>query len=260
MMPAITVSPNEILHFVVILLRVSGIVIFAPFFGSPSIPYQVRIAFALVTSLLMTHLVPLNFVSDGIGLTGITLIFIGEIISGMILGLAAQLVFAGIQYAGQLISLQVGFSLIKLIDPQTNVESSVFSFIHNYIGLLIFLLLNGHHWFLRAVHESFQFMPVGGIQIQSALVDHFVNLSSQIFVIGVRIAGPIIVVTIITDIVIGIIGRAAPQLHILILGLPLKLLVGFSCMSFSLYFIPQYLENLFSSLYKTIFSLAHTMS
>lgn len=259
-MPAITITPNEIFHFVIILLRVSGIVIFAPFFGSPSIPYQVRITFALLTSLLLTHLLPLNFVADGLRLTDITLIFIGEIIAGMILGLAANLVFAGIQYAGQLISFQMGFSLIKLIDPQTNVESPVFSFIHNYIGILFFLLLNGHHWFLRAITESFQFMPVGGIQIQASLVEHFVNLSSQIFVIGLRIAGPIIVVTIIADIVIGIIGRAAPQLHILILGLPLKLLVGFSCLSFSLYFIPNYLGNVFSSLYKTIFSLVHTMS
>jgi flagellar biosynthesis protein FliR len=259
-MPAINISPNEILHFVIILLRVSGIVIFAPFFGSPSIPYQVRIAFALVTSLLMTHLMPLTFVPEDLGLTGITMVFIGEIISGMILGLAAHLVFSGIQYAGQLISFQVGFSLIKLIDPQTNVESPVFSFLHNYIALLFFLLLNGHHWFLRAVHESFYYMPVGGMQIQDSLVEHFVNLSSQIFVIGLRIAGPVIVVTIITDIVIGIIGRAAPQLHILILGLPLKLLVGFSCLSFSLYFIPHYLESLFSSLYKTLFSLAQSMS
>jgi len=177
----------------------------------------------------------------------------------MILGLAANLVFAGIQYAGQLISFQVGFSLIQLIDPQTNVESPVFSFFHNYIGLLFFLLLNGHHWFLRAVNASFSFMPVGGIQIQPSLVEHFVNLSAQIFVIGLRIAGPVLVVTIITDIVLGIIGRAAPQLHILILGLPVKLLVGFSCLSFSFYFIPEYLENVFSSLYKTIFSLVHTM-
>ena len=259
-MPVITIPPDEIIHFVIILLRVSGIVIFAPFFGSPSIPYQVRIAFALVTSLLMTHLLPLNFISNGLGLADLTLIFIGETISGMILGLAANLVFAGLQYAGQLISFQLGFSLINLIDPQTNVESPVFSFIHNYIGLLLFLLLNGHHWFLRAVNESFQFMPVGGIQIQPSLVEHFISLSSQIFAIGLRIAGPVIVVTIITDIVIGIIGRAAPQLHILILGLPLKLLVGFSCLSFSLYFIPNYMKNVFASLFKTIFSLVHTMS
>ncbi len=259
-MPAIIFSSTEILRFVIVLLRISGIVVFAPFFGSPSIPYQVRVAFALVTSLLLTHLLPIDFVPAGLGLTDITLIFIGEIVSGLILGLAANLVFAGMQYAGQLISLQMGFSLIKLIDPQTNVESSVFSFIHNYIGILFFLLLNGHHWFLKAVSESFHIMPVGGIQVHASLVEHIVNLSSQMFVIGLRIAGPVIVVTIITDIVVGIIGRSAPQLHILILGLPLKLLVGFSCLCISMYFIPRYLESVFSSLYKTIFTLVHTMS
>jgi flagellar biosynthetic protein FliR len=259
-MPAILFSPTEIFHFVIVLLRVSGIVIFAPFFGSASIPYQVRIAFALVTSFLLAPSLPLSAVSTDFGFTDITLIFLSEIMSGIILGLAANLVFAGIQYAGQIISFQLGFSLINLIDPQTNVESPVFSFILNYIGLLLFLLLNGHHWFLKAVYESFQFMPVGGIQLQESMVEYLVHLSSQIFVVGLRLAGPIVAVTIIIDIVIGIIGRAAPQIHILIVGLPLKLLVGFSCLSISLYFIPRYLESVFSSLYKTLFSLVHTMS
>jgi len=259
-MPAIIFSPTEILHFLIVLLRISGIVIFAPFFGSPSIPYQVRIAFALVTSFLLAPSLPINIATAGTGLSDITLIVVGEFMSGMILGLAANLVFAGIQYAGQLISFQMGFSLIKLIDPQTNVESTVFSFIHNFIALLLFLLINGHHWFLQAVAESFQFMSVGGMNIQGPLVELIVHLSSQVFVIGLKIAAPILVVTIVTDIVIGIIGRAAPQIHILILGLPLKLLVGFSCLSFSLYFIPSYLETVFTSLYDTLFLLVRTMS
>lgn len=259
-MPAVIFSPTEILHFVIILLRVSGIIIFVPFFGSPSIPYQVRIAFALVTSLLLVPSISLNVDAGVYGLTDIVLVILGEIMAGIILGLAAKLVFAGIQFAGQLISFQMGFSLIKLIDPQTNVESSVFSFIHNYIGLLFFLLLNGHHWFLKAIYESFECMPVGGIHLQGALVESMIHLSSQIFVIGLRIAGPVIVVTIIADLVIGIIGRSAPQIHVLIVGLPLKLLVGFSCLSISMYFIPHYLETVFASLYKTIFSLVHTMS
>lgn len=259
-MPAILFSPTEILHFLIVLLRISGIVIFAPFFGSPSIPYQVRIAFVLATSFLLAPSLPINVDSVGIGLSDITLIIVGEIMSGIILGLAASLVFAGIQYAGQLISFQMGFSLIKLIDPQTNVESTVFSFIHNYIAILLFLLMNGHHWFLQAVAESFQFMAVGGMHIHGPLVEYMVALSSQIFIIGLKIAAPVLVVTIITDFVIGIIGRAAPQLHILILGLPLKLLVGFSCLSFSLYFIPGYLETVFTSLHKTLFSLVNTMS
>ncbi|MBN2241200.1 MAG: flagellar biosynthetic protein FliR [Acidobacteria bacterium] len=259
-MPAIAITQTEILQFVAVLLRVSGVVVFAPFFGSSSFPYQVRIAFALVTSFLLARLPPHNFVPDGLGLTGAALIIAGEIVSGLILGLAANLVFAGIQYAGQLISLQMGFSLINLIDPQTNVESPVFSFIHNYIALLFFVLLDGHHWFLKAVSESFHTMPLGGIRIEAPLVEYVVRLSSQIFVIGLQIAGPVIVVTIITDIVVGIIGRAAPQLHILILGLPLKILVGFGCLSISLYFIPRYLETLFASMYEAVFLLIRGLS
>jgi flagellar biosynthetic protein FliR len=258
-MPFLSFSTDEILRFLIVLFRVSGIVVFAPFFGSASIPYQIRIAFTLITSIVLVPALPMDAVPAGFGLADLTLVIVGEVMLGMVLGLAANLVFAGIQYAGQMISLQMGFSLIKLIDPQTDVEAPVFSFIHNYIGLLLFLLLNGHHWFLLAVNESFHILPAGGFHLNASLTDAIVRISAQIFVIGLRIAGPVVAVTIVADIVIGIIGRVAPQIHILIVGLPLKLLVGFSCLCVSFYFIPQYLETVFSSLYRDLFSLVRTM-
>ena len=100
---------------------------------------------------------------------------------------------------------------------------------------------------------------MGGIQISGPFIEHLVRLSADILVIGVRIAGPILAVTIITDVVIGVLGRAAPQIHLLIVGMPLKLLVGFGCLSFSFYFLPRYLETIYSSLYRTLFSLLHAM-
>ena len=96
--------------------------------------------------------------------------------------------------------------------------------------------------------------------MHGSILAWILELSAQILVIGLRIAGPVIVVTVIADIVLGIMGRAAPQIQIIIVGMPFKILVGFGCLSFSFYFLPRYLEGIYSSLYKTLFSLVHAMS
>lgn len=258
-MAPIYFSTTEIVAFMIVLLRLSGIMMFAPFFSNYSVPMMIRALFALVTAFVLAPSLPIRSVPTELGLSSIVGVATGEILSGILLGLAAACIFAGFQFAGQVISLQLGFSLINQIDPQTNVEAPVFSFIQNYIGLLFFLLINGHHWFLLAINESFGALPVGGLQIQGPVIQWLVYLSSQIFVIGLRIAGPILIVSIIADVVMGIIGRAAPQIHILIVSMPLKILVGFGCLSFSFYFLPRYLESVYSMLFKTLFSLVRVM-
>ncbi len=254
------ISTAEIIRFVIVLLRISGIMLFAPFFGNQSVPLQIRAAFVLVTAYVLAPSLPISAIPEGIGLGGITGLAAGEILSGILLGFAASCVFAGMQFAGQVISFQLGFSLINQFDPQTSVQAPVFSFLHNYVGLLFFLLINGHHWFLLAISESFGPLPIGGFRIQGSFLQWMIELSAQVFVIGLRIAGPVILVTIIVDIVLGIIGRAAPQIQIIIVGMPLKILVGLGCLSFSFYFLPRYLSSIYSSLHKTLFSLVQAMS
>jgi flagellar biosynthetic protein FliR len=258
-MAPILISTAEIIRFGIVLVRLSGIMIFAPFFSNQSIPVQIRVVFTLVATLVLAPALPLQVLPAGLDLATVTTVFINEILVGAILGIAASFIFAGFQFAGQIISFQLGFSLINVIDPQTQVEAPVFSFIYNYVGLLFFLLINGHHWFLLAISESFRFLPVGGIHLQAPLLAYIIRLSAQVLVIGIRVAGPVIAVTVITDIVMGVIGRAAPHIYIIIVGMPLKILVGFGCLSFSFYFLPRFLEDLYSSLFKTLFALVQGM-
>jgi flagellar biosynthesis protein FliR len=259
-MTSISFPIEDIYRFAVVFVRMTGIMLFAPFFGSQSIPIQSRIVFALVLTLVMTPALPLNSIPAHLDMSAIPPLFFSEILFGVIMGLAASFVFAGIQFAGQVISFQLGFSVINLIDPQSNVESPVFSFLQNYIGLLFFLMMNGHHWFLQAVDESFRFLPIGGLHINGPLAQMMLRLSADILTIGLRIAGPVLAVTIITDIVMAVIGRAAPQISIFIVAMPLKLLVGFASLSFSFYFVPYFLESIYGSLAKTLLSLVHSMT
>jgi flagellar biosynthesis protein FliR len=250
---------KEVLRFGIVLFRVSGVFLFAPLFGSRSIPMQFKAVLALLTTAALLPTVPLEAVPDEFGLGSLFLCAVGQLMIGMVLGMAASFVFAGLQLAGQLISFQLGFAIINLIDPQSDVEMTVFSFLENFLGLLFFLLINGHHWFFLAISESYRSLPVQGVTLQGPLVGEMVRLSSGMLVAAVQIAGPVIAVTALMDIVLGIIGRVAPQIHILIVGMPLKTLIGFGCLSFSFYFLPQWLARSFIELQRTLFNLAHAL-
>jgi flagellar biosynthetic protein FliR len=249
----------EVIRFGIVLLRTAGIMVFAPLFSSSTIPFQIRILFALVSAFVLAPCLSLSDIPVDFGLPSLLGFAAGELMFGLVLGLTSYFVFAGLQLAGQIMSFQLGFSIINVIDPQTQVETSVISFLENFIGIAFFLLINGHHWFFKAVSESFGYLPVTGLRLQGPAVEGFLHLSADILISGIQIAAPVIAVTVITDVVLGIITRVAPQIHIMVVGMPLKTLVGFTCMSFSFYFLPQVLGQRFMNLYKEMFALLHRL-
>jgi flagellar biosynthetic protein FliR len=253
-------SLKEVVRFGIVLMRIGGIMAFAPLFNSPSIPTQCKVIIVLVSTMALVPSVPLALIPDDFGLATILLCAVSQVLFGMVLGLVASFIFAGLQFAGQIVSFQLGFALVNLIDPMSDVEMPVFSFLLDYLGLIFLLLLGGHHWFFLAVSDSFNYLPITGITLKGPIVHEIIRLSSQILVSGVQIAGPIIAVTVIADVVLGIIGRAAPQINILIVGMPVKTLVGFMCLSFSFYFLPHLLGKLFMQLYQDLFALMRGMA
>ncbi len=232
---------------------------FAPFFSSGAVNYQVRIALTLTATLAMAPSVSLGPLSTELNAGTLLGLVMGEVAFGMMLGLVASFIFAGLQFAGQVVAFQLGFSLANLIDPQSEVETSVVSFLYYYVGILLFLLINGHHWFFLAVSDSFNFLPVQGVNLHAAVINDLIRLSSRMFLSGMQIAAPVLAVTVLTDIVMGILGRAAPQIQVLMVSLPLKSLVGFAALSISFYFLPQLLDKYYLQLHHDLFALLHRM-
>jgi len=245
----------EVMRFVIVLTRLSGIMLTAPFYTGGYMPLHIRVVFTLFATLALTPSLPLGNIPAEIGLGSVVVILMFEILFGLVIGFTALCIFAGLQLGGQIIAFNIGFAMINLIDPQTQVNMPIFSFILNYVGLLLFLLINGHHFFLLAVYESFTTLPVGGFVLDGPLVNQIIGFTASVFSIGIKIAGPIIVVIIVVDVIVGLIGRTAPQIHVLVVGMPLKIVVGFAVLSVSLYFMPRYLESLFLSLSRTIHAL-----
>jgi flagellar biosynthetic protein FliR len=258
-MLSISISPAQVMSFAVVLFRVAGIMVFAPFYSGSTFPAQAKVILPLIVALTLAPVVPQAQLPSEYGLLQVTTIVLGEALIGMVLGLVASFIFGGLQLAGQIMGFQLGFSIINVMDPQTSVEMSVISILNNFIGLALFLLINGHQWFFLAVSESLSYLPVGGVRLNGSLVQEVLKLSSRIFVSGLRIAAPVVAVTIVSDIVVGLVGRAAPQINILIVGMPVKTLVGLAALSIAFYFLPAFLGTSFLQLSHDLMDLVHGM-
>ncbi len=258
-MMATSFSMAQIMSFAVVLFRVAGIMVFAPFYNATSFPPQIKVIVPLVVALTLAPMVPQAELPVELGFSQGVLAMLGEVLVGMVLGLTASFIFGALQLAGQIVGFQLGYSLVNVIDPQSMVETSVISILNNLVGIMLFLLINGHHWFFQAVSESLTYLPVGGIHLRGPLVQEVMKLSGQVFTSGLRIAGPVVAVTAMADVVVGMIGRAAPQINILIVGMPIKTLVGLAALSVAFYFLPAFLGESFAQLSRDMIGIVHSM-
>jgi flagellar biosynthetic protein FliR len=150
-----------------------------------------------------------------------------ETMIGLSLGLTLRFVFEGMQLAGQILGFQLGFSLVNIIDPQTQVDTPLLSIFTQLITMLMFLQLEIHHWLLRGLASSFEYLPMGTGILPNAIPE-MVQAAGGIFVIAVQISAPIIVATFLADIAVGFLAKASPQLPVLFLAIPAKSLVGYA--------------------------------
>jgi len=220
--PQITSEQLEI--YIFILLRVSAMVITIPIFGNRVVPVRIKGGLSLMIAFLLFpfikfHLPSLGFLSLISGM-------LGEVIIGIIIGLAGKLVFAGVQIAGQLIGFQMGFAIVNVFDPITSEQVSVIAQFQYLIAILIFLAVDGHHVFLYSIAESYRIIPPLDFHFSAELMQSIVEISKDIFIIAVKIGAPIITALLMTSIGFGLIARTVPQINILIVGFPLKIAIG----------------------------------
>ena len=273
-MPNLGITPEQFRLILLVFFRVGGILIFAPFFNYKTIPVQLKIALTLIISVIVFPIVSGMSTDTGSSLLlnpwfkpqvssldifVIALSVLRELAIGMVLGFASQMVFAGVKLAGEIISVQMGFSMANVFDPQSGQQNTIIAELNNFLALLIFLSLNGHHWFLSATTQSFLSVPLSGIKYSAPLAQQIFLLFGDIFVISLKISAPILTVLLISNVVLGIIGRVVPQFNILMMSFPIKITVGLFMLWGSTGTIAYVLKHLFSQLEHDIGMLISNM-
>jgi flagellar biosynthetic protein FliR len=236
-------------------VRLTGIMLFAPFFSSPAITARVKAVLVVVlTALLYPMLadkIPPMTVSQW------PLMVFSELLIGVAMGVATNIVFDGVQMAGQVLSVQMGYSLVSILDPQTLAESTVVATFHQTIALLIFLRLNVHFWILRALARSFDYLPPASGHFGAAFTTASLKAGAAVFTIGVQIAAPVLSATLFADVALGLLGKASPQLPLMLLGPAVKSVLGLLILISALKYWPNLFQTLFLRSMGTVDLLLH---
>jgi len=226
-------------------LRVSSLFVSAPFLSSASIPTPVKAALVTAITFVLYPVCRPGAVEPGtVGWVGIVS---GEIVIGLLLGLAVQLVVEGAQVAGQLLGVQAGYSLVTLLDPQTQADLPVLSTFNQLLAVLIFLQLDVHHWLLRGLAASFAYLPPGAGLAKLTTGATLLQAAGGIWLAGVQLAAPVLVATLLVDITLGFVSKASPQMPVLFVGLSFKTLLSLLVFGGTLVFWPKSLERQFAA-------------
>lgn len=232
-------DPNVILSFLLTFMRVSLVVFLLPVFGVEGLPAQWKAAFCLVFTMAVWPMVSLSGADMPKHPFDIALMMLGEMVLGLTLGLAIRFFFAGIQSGGELVAMQMGFSMITFADPMSGGQTGVIAHFLYMVSTLIFLSLDGHLYLLRGFVETFEYIPAGGLFISDVLVRQILNLATMLFTLAVKVIAPVMAALFLVELGLALMSRAAPQIHIMEVGFPLKIAVGFFFVSMLFFMLSE---------------------
>jgi flagellar biosynthetic protein FliR len=227
-----------------IALRVGGVMSFAPFLGGTGVPVRIKAVFTLVFTALLYPICPVP--AAALTPTGWSHVVLGETALGLAMGLCLQFIFETAEMAGQVVGFQFAFSLVNVIDPNTNVETPVMSIFHQLFALLFFLQLNVHHWMLRGIVKSFDYVPVGSVVISTAMMKELLHSAGAMWLVGVQIATPVLFATVLLDLTVGFLTKASPQLPAMLFSIPMKSFVGYAVLGIGIGLWPGIFEKQFT--------------
>jgi len=244
---------NHAAVFLLLLTRVSGIFMLAPFFGSLNIPVYIRAGAALAISVVLFPVVDQSALIKAPATVAVyALAVLTELFVGWLIGFVAYISFSAIHMAGKIMDMQVGFSIVNVMDPTSGQQIPLIgSFLYN-LGLIIFLVTNGHHMIIAALFESFRVVPLLGMTANPDLTMLIANFTAGIFSTGMKIAMPVTFAILLTNVALGVLARTMPQLNIFVVGVPMQIIVGLFVLSILVPFYIIFLDVLFNEMYGNI--------
>lgn len=209
-----------------IFLRISSALIASPVYGNRAIPVVVKLFLALLVSYLVFLTIDRTALYNQPSGWMLFVLSVKEVITGLIIGFLLQIVFWGVSYAGTLIGFDLGLNMAEVFNPHDEVNSNVVGEFLYYGAIMIFLLINGHHYIISSLKYSYSVISIGELKMSTDLNNLIIKYTASMFVIAVKIASPIIVSFFLIHIAEGIIARLIPQMSVFFVTQPLKIGVG----------------------------------
>lgn len=235
--------------FLLVLARISAFTASAPFFNSRNIPRKVKAFFSIFVAILVFQVLeyePLSY----IGVIGYASLIIKEAIAGLLVGFMANFCTYILSLSGQMIDMEIGFSMVNEFDPSTSINTTITGNLYSNLIMLMILATYMHHYILDALIDTYQIIPVGEAAFQHDMYQIMLEGMVDYFIIGFRIILPFFAATLIVNVVLGILARISPQMNMFVIGMQLKVLVGLTIMLIAVSMLPQVADMIFGEIKK----------
>jgi flagellar biosynthetic protein FliR len=240
--------PQYLTGAMLVMVRLSGMMVFAPVFSSPSIAPRIKAGFVFAMTLLLAPAVAsvpgARTVLDARAL-------LGELSVGLVFGLSLMLLNEALTFAGTLLGLQFSFSLVNLLDPNSMIETAVLGQMLGWLGILVIIGSGLDRCLLAAVVRSFSSVPVGQAVMQAKTGIALAMMMSGVFLAGLQLAAPVMAAALAVEVTIALVARLSPQLPAMVVSIPLKTMVSYVVLIASLAVWPGWIERHFTALLDT---------
>jgi flagellar biosynthesis protein FliR len=237
--------------FLLVFCRITAFFVAAPFFSTRTIPRTIKIGLAFFVSLIV--FLTVGFDTKVIADATYILAIFREILAGLLIGYVAYLFFTVVQTAGALMDMQMGFGIANIVDPLTGVSAPMIGNLKYMLMILVFLSLNGHHYLLAAIMDSYKWLPLDNnlfqVYYKGNVTEFLTRTFADTFLLALQISAPIVVAMFLTDVGLAVLARTAPQYNVFVIGVPLKILVGLAMLVLLLPGFGVLFEMLFDSMF-----------
>jgi flagellar biosynthetic protein FliR len=218
--------------FLLIMMRMNAMIMLAPFFSSDVIPFRIKAVISFLITLVIFPVVAARGYHIPNDMGAYFLLVLQEVSIGLFLGFLLSVIFAAFQLSGQYLAVQVGFGINEVLDPIGQVSVPLEGQFKNLIGLLVLLAMNGHHLMIQGVYRSYELAPIMSVNkvFLGGLLKYVLYTFTGMFVVALKIALPVVAVVFLVEVSLGVLARVAPQMNIMMLGFPFKIVISFVVM------------------------------
>lgn len=238
---------ENIEFFLLILVRISGFIFSAPFFSLPNVPRRVQIGLSFFIAVVMYGSLD-KYTLEYSGVIGYAGLVIVEFVIGVILGFFMSCCILILGFSGQIIDMEIGFSMANVMNPTTNMNTTVTGNLYTYFIMLILLATDLYRYILRAMIDAFTYIPVGKAVFDIRIYTVMVTLIKDYFIIGFRIVLPIFAAMLIVNVVLGVLAKVAPQMNMFVIGMQLKIFVGLVLLALAAKYIPTVADMIYEEM------------
>ncbi|WP_407371250.1 flagellar biosynthetic protein FliR [Carnobacterium sp.] len=228
---------------ILIFIRITSFIVLSPGFSIKGLPSVAKIALSMGITLATYSAVPV--MEQEAGTFFFAILILKELLLGIAIGFITKLFFSAVEIAGNFVDFQVGFSMGAVYDPSMGINVSYYGKIYYWLSMCVFYLTNLHHIVIKSLVQSFQTMPISSTNIGDFGVEGMMKLLGIIFELAFNLSAPMVIVALLTEVILGLISRSVPQINVLILGMPLKIVASFVIM---LILLPTLFENIRTTL------------